>query len=302
MHRFDYTQVANSAVRSFFPQHRTLPPTPPPDTIHGGAAHIQKMELGNILNTKTSANAVTGTPLPFTMQNTMQPEMQAPQQPQPQYPPPPFLNGRIKSETGSDRTASPHPVDPRYPAPPQQPLPAYPPMPNNYGTDMRYPSPSASAMGVPMPMPNGYPPGGQADNPYAPPQPSAEQNAQQPGGRSSNENGPPKAFACSTCSKGFARRSDLARHGKMNFVSHFLTSGCVLTGSPTRRANPQRSSASRLRLPQLWEAIHSKIRFDSPSAGSHWRKASHVRTLRQGLFFSLSSHGKNVADGPKKKK
>lgn len=230
MHRLDYTQVANSAVRSFFPQHRTLPPTPPPDSLHGGAAPIQKMELGNILNTKTSANAVTGTPLSFTMQSGMQPEMQAPQQPQPQYPPPPFLNGRIKSETGSDRTASPHPVDPRYPAPTQQPLQAYPPMPNNYGTDMRYPSPSASAMGVPMSMPNGYPPSGQADNPYAPQQPSAEQTTQQqPSGRTSNENGPPKAFACSTCSKGFARRSDLARHGKMMKYHNFKKRVCVLT-------------------------------------------------------------------------
>lgn len=32
--------------------------------------------------------------------------------------------------------------------------------------------------------------------------------------RPKNE-GAPKAFACSTCSKGFARRSDLARHGKI---------------------------------------------------------------------------------------
>lgn len=34
------------------------------------------------------------------------------------------------------------------------------------------------------------------------------------GGRASTGSGGlPKAFACSTCAKGFARRSDLARHG-----------------------------------------------------------------------------------------
>jgi hypothetical protein len=212
MHLTDLTQVANSVVRSFPSQHWTLPPTPPPDSLslHAAAQPYQrKMELGNILNTKNQAKAVAGNPHYYDMQS-MQPDMQAPQQPQPQYPPPPYLNGRIKSETGSDRTVSPHTSDPRYPPPPQQAMPGYgPPMSNNYGTDMRYPSPSANTMGVPMPMPNGYHPNGQADNPYA-----QQQGPEQTVGRIGNENGPPKAFACSTCGKGFARRSDLARHGE----------------------------------------------------------------------------------------
>jgi len=46
-------------------------------------------------------------------------------------------------------------------------------------------------------------------------------------GRSSGGNDAVKAFACTTCGKGFARRSDLARHGKLNYltllVGPFLT-------------------------------------------------------------------------------
>ena len=65
------------------------------------------------------------------------------------------------------------------------------------------PPPSQTPHGMPM-MQNGYLSIKQ-ENAY--PQNDAS------GDRSPGE-GPPKAFICSTCPKGFARRSDLARHGK----------------------------------------------------------------------------------------
>jgi hypothetical protein len=74
----------------------------------------------------------------------------------------------------------------------------------------------------PMQAPNGMPYGamGQQHNPqlytqtYIPRHDSQQALADDNFGamRPKNE-GAPKAFACSTCSKGFARRSDLARHG-----------------------------------------------------------------------------------------
>lgn len=216
-------QVAKSVVRSAYPQAQwnhpsALPPTPPPDALHAGALPYQKMELGSILNTKhAKAAQVAGSYPPFAMQHQMSHDMQQQHhQAQGQYAQPSYMNGRIKSETGSDRSGSPHTSDPRYP-PPQSMHQSYPSMPYSHPNDMRYPSPSAGQMAVPMMTTNGYGHGGQQHHQeaYVPPQPPGVMD-QPPTSVSTPQKestGPPKAFACSTCGKGFARRSDLARHG-----------------------------------------------------------------------------------------
>lgn len=151
----------------------------------------------------------TGSRVPVAMQHAMQHELQSQH-----FGAPPYMNGgRIKSENGSERGVSPHPSDSsRYSSQqPQQQLPSYPAMPQHNLTGMRYPSPSQ--MQTPMPMLN--------NNNYIPQPPDHAYGQQQMpdagqhnGVRPASDTGPPKAFACSTCGKGFARRSDLARHGK----------------------------------------------------------------------------------------
>jgi hypothetical protein len=64
---------------------------------------------------------------------------------------------------------------------------------------------------MPMMNSNNYIPS-PPDHTYA--QQQQQPDPQQQVGRAASDTGPPKAFACSTCGKGFARRSDLARHGK----------------------------------------------------------------------------------------
>lgn len=86
--------------------------------------------------------------------------------------------------------------------------------------------------------------------------------------RPKNE-GAPKAFACSTCQKGFARRSDLARHGEETFIR---SKDCADIG----RTDSQWHQASRLRLPRLRQTIHSTVCLDSPCESTHRREATHV--------------------------
>lgn len=72
-----------------------------------------------------------------------------------------------------------------------------------------YPSPTAGMAQLPVPsanmgqVPMGLP--GVPHNLAHTMHPAYKPEAPQP---------PPKAYPCSTCGKGFARRSDLARHGK----------------------------------------------------------------------------------------
>lgn len=112
--------------------------------------------------------------------------------------------GMPMSDTGSERGNSPHDSEhSRYSVPRYGP-------PMNGGVNvapngMRYPSPTAMQNPLPM-LQQPYRPDGSFDS-------SMMQQENQRLQRQSGDVPAQKAFPCSSCGKGFARRSDLARHG-----------------------------------------------------------------------------------------
>ena len=70
----------------------------------------------------------------------------------------------------------------------------------------------------------------------------------------------PKAFACSTCQKGFARRSDLVRHGEEFSLSQAYFESLLIY----RRANTQWCETPCLHTSWLQQAIHPTFRSNSP--------------------------------------
>ena len=186
---------------------------------------IGEMDLNTLLNTNRSSSA-TGyrnmqyeVPIPINMSHDMTATSHYGQQNL--YVP--NGNSRIKSETNSDRGVSPHTSDQssRYSSQTPQNI-AYQQMASQLTNGMRYPSPQLQQQNNMTPMiQHTYHPNASSDQSY---QQQAQLGAVQPhvpqdqtsldGGRTSTGSaGLPKAFACSTCQKGFARRSDLARHG-----------------------------------------------------------------------------------------
>ena len=109
------------------------------------------------------------------------------------------------SDTGSERGTSPHDSEhSRYAAPRLSQLNGM----NGAPDGMRYPSPTAMQNPLPM-LQQPY----RSDNGFD--NGMMHQDNGQIGRQPSGDGGAQKAFPCSSCGKGFARRSDLARHGKI---------------------------------------------------------------------------------------
>jgi hypothetical protein len=143
-------------------------------------ASAEIMGIGNMLNTKGGSSASQAAQGPPSDQHLPQQHPQIPVD-------------RANSPQGSEHS--------RYSGPM-----------SNLSNGASYPSPTA--MGAPLPMPNAaMGPSGMV----LPGLPANAAHAVPGGGYRPPEMPapPPKAYPCSTCGKGFARRSDLARHGSL---------------------------------------------------------------------------------------
>lgn len=149
------------------------------------------MDITNILNTKGSAAAAAAAA-------AANPEQQLHQQLA-------QVTGRPSSTSGSERATSPHNPEfsTRFLSRPNQPMHVV----SGMQDGLHYPSPSQ--LNAPLPMlqtgmvqTNGY------ENGYG-------HDSMRATGRPPSDSPTQKAFPCGTCGKGFARRSDLARHGEL---------------------------------------------------------------------------------------
>lgn len=136
-------------------------------------------------------------------------------------------NGMRMSDTGSERGTSPHGSEHSQYSTPRMGMNVMNGAPNG----MRYPSPPGMQNAMPM-MQQPYRPDLPFDNSMMPTQQQDNTRQRQPGDATVT-----KAFPCSTCGKGFARRSDLARHGK--FLSKNIITIRLELLTPLSRANSQ---------------------------------------------------------------
>lgn len=159
-------------------------------------ANGASMDITNILNTKGGAAAGGPPPEHAFHQQLMH-----------------AASGQAGSETASERAGSPHGSEhsSRYSGPSMAHM-------NGMGNGMRYPSPTA--MQNSLPMLQGFRTDG-FDNDIPQQQEIPRSTGRQISGDGVTQQ---KAFPCSVCQKGFARRSDLARHGMFNYTPVFLSS------------------------------------------------------------------------------